>query len=82
MAEKDQYIGEFRRGPAIFTVFGTGKRTGRYRVECDDGTGRTAVCVLTDRAGESPEWEGRWQRDRRRAWIESEARAIIERTTA
>lgn len=71
----DAYLGEFRRGPAVFAVFRFDP--GSYRVECDDGNGPSAVCRLSDHPGDEPRWHGAWNGDRWCAWIEAQARKVI-----
>lgn len=84
------YIGEFRRGPAIFTVFRIAVKPDRYRVMCSDGNGPGPVCVFTDRSASDnpasddhsaaePRWHGAWNGDEWCPWIEAEARKVIER---
>ncbi|WP_199044495.1 hypothetical protein [Glycomyces salinus] len=72
----DAYLGEFRRGPAVFTVFRFDRDS--YRVECNDGNGPSPVCGFTDRTGDKPHWHGAWNGDRWCAWIEAEARKVIK----
>ncbi|WP_026924560.1 hypothetical protein [Glycomyces arizonensis] len=53
MVDEDAYLGEFRRGPAIFTVFALDKTHNthngnrRIRVDCNDGNGPSEVCTFT-----------------------------------
>ena len=59
----DAYLGEFRRGPAIFTVFQTAKAPANYRVDCNDGNGPSKVCTFSDRPASGPTWRGAWNGD-------------------
>lgn len=84
------YLGEFRRGPAIFTVFQTdqtdrteqGDRTdedpAHYRVDCNDGNGPSEVCTFSNHPGSGPKWHGAWNGDEWCAWIELEARKVVK----
>lgn len=76
--EADHYIGEFRRGPAIFTVFQTALAPRAFRVDCNDGNGPSEVCTFTDRPGSGPKWHGAWNGDEWCAWIELQARKTIK----
>jgi hypothetical protein len=61
----------------VFTV----RRTGSdYRVDCDDGGGPREVCRLSDRPGSGPQWHGAWNGDAWCAWIEAEARKLINQS--
>ncbi|WP_156926026.1 hypothetical protein [Glycomyces arizonensis] len=73
------YIGEFRRGPAIFTVFRIAVKPDRYRVLCSDGNGPGPVCVFADEPGSEPRWHGAWNGDEWCPWIDAEARKVIAR---
>ena len=59
----DGYLGEFRRGPAIFTVFQTSTVAREYRVDCNDGNGPSEVCVFSNHLGSGPSWHGAWNGD-------------------
>ncbi|HLU27442.1 MAG TPA: hypothetical protein VKZ65_03315 [Glycomyces sp.] len=72
------YLGEFRRGPAVFTVFAL-RRGERVRVDCDDGNGPGEVCVFADEPDSEPRWHGAWNGDEWCPWIEAEARRIARR---
>ena len=72
---KDTYIGEFRRGPAIFTVFASDKGK-KFRVDCSDGNGPGDVCTFT--LDQPPTWHGAWNGDEWCSWIEAEARKIVK----
>ncbi len=72
----DTYLGEFRRGPAIFTVFRTAPEPPAFRVDCNDGNGPSEVCTFSDRPGSGPKWHGAWNGDEWCAWIELQARTI------
>lgn len=73
------YLGEFRRGPAIFTVHRIAVRPSRYRIMCSDGNAPSPVCVLSEAPGSEPRWHGAWNGDQWCAWIEAEARKVIAR---
>ncbi|WP_157930597.1 hypothetical protein [Glycomyces xiaoerkulensis] len=72
-------LGEFRRGPAIFSVFRTAVSPAQYRVTCSDGNGPSEVCTFSDRPGPGPKWHGAWNGDQWCDWIEAEARRIVAR---
>lgn len=74
----DGYLGEFRRGPAVFTVVQRCE-TSVYRVDCNDGNGPSKVCEFSEHPSVSPHWHGAWRGDEWCAWIEFQARKIIER---
>ncbi|WP_100448792.1 hypothetical protein [Glycomyces xiaoerkulensis] len=74
----DGYVGEFRRGPAIFSVRRSAREPREYRVDCNDGNGPSEVCRLPETTGAGPLWHGAWNGDQWCAWIESEARKVIE----
>ncbi|GAB3649998.1 hypothetical protein GCM10028833_18690 [Glycomyces tarimensis] len=80
--DEGTYLGEFRRGPAIFTVFRTAQAPACYRVTCSDGNGPSEVCVFTDRPGSGPQWHGAWNGDEWCGWIEAEARTIVQKLPA
>ncbi|GAB3659183.1 hypothetical protein [Glycomyces tarimensis] len=67
------YLGEFRRGPAIFTVFAL-PGSDRLRVDCNDGNGPSEVCTFM--SDQHPAWRGAWNGDDWCPWIEAEARRI------
>ncbi len=73
----DRYLGEFRRGPAIFTVFQTAVEPRSYRVDCSDGNGPGEVCTFNEHPGSAPKWRGAWNGDEWCRWIETEARKVI-----
>ncbi|HEU5129280.1 MAG TPA: hypothetical protein VFU12_14940 [Glycomyces sp.] len=73
------YLGEFRRGPAIFTLFRIGADPDRYRILCSDGNGPSPVCAFTDTPGAEPRWHGAWNGDEWCPWIEAQARKVIAR---
>ncbi|GAB3219789.1 hypothetical protein GCM10027447_03270 [Glycomyces halotolerans] len=76
----DRYLGEFRRGPAIFTVHQTGTEPAGYRVDCNDGNGPSEVCVFTEGPNSGPKWHGPWNGDEWCAWIEAEACKLVEQS--
>jgi hypothetical protein len=76
-APEGAYIGEFRRGPAIFTVFRIAVKPDRYRVMCSDGNGPGPVCVFAVPSDAEPRWHGAWNGDEWCPWIEAEARKVI-----
>lgn len=71
----DAYMGEFRRGPAVFCVYRFDPDS--YRVDADDGNGPSQVCRIPAAASEPIRWHGPWNGDRWCSWIESEARKLI-----
>lgn len=81
MAEAgDEFLGEFQRGPAIFTVFRTAKDANVIRVDCrDNGGGPNPCATFNDGIAESPYWHGAWNRDRWCPWIVAETRKGVEK---
>ena len=87
------FLGDFVRGPALFTAYRLGPDQGRYPngpceylVDCDDGVGPREVCRFSDEGAEdeSPEtaafepvWRGAWNGDEWCDWIMERARAFI-----
>jgi hypothetical protein len=69
------FLGEFRRGPARFTVHRDDPHG--YLVNCDDGNGPSEVLRLTAYPGAKPQWHGPWNGDRWCKWIEAETRKVI-----
>ncbi|WP_460543975.1 hypothetical protein [Glycomyces halotolerans] len=74
----DGYLGEFRRGPALFTVHRIAEDPARYRVECNDGNGPSPVCYFFDSRNADIQWHGAWRGDEWCDWIESEARRVVK----
>lgn len=73
----DQFLGEFKRGPAIFFIYRTAPDT--YRIDFrDNGGGPSKVCEFT--ADTAPRWRGAWNGDEWCSWIEAQARSVIGHT--
>lgn len=81
MAEtKDDYLGEFKRGLAVFTVFRTAKDSNVIRVDCQDsGGGPNPAATFEEGIDDSPYWHGAWNRDRWCPWIITETRKIVKK---
>ncbi|GAA1689073.1 hypothetical protein GCM10009830_40790 [Glycomyces endophyticus] len=80
----DGYVGDFRRGPAAFTLYSLGAdHPGRpnriigYLLDVDDGAGPRECCRFTDDPEDVPEWSGAWQGDQWCAWLLEQCRALI-----
>lgn len=81
---QDGWLGDFSRGPAVFSVYRAGVETGghpllppEYRIECNDGAGPRVICRFFDEPESVPEWFGAWRGDDWCPWILKEARALI-----
>lgn len=73
------YLGEFRRGPAFFTVFQTASDPRVYRVDCrDSGGGPNPCCTFEEGIEASPRWHGAWNHDEWCDWIEAETRKVVK----
>jgi hypothetical protein len=65
----DGYIGDFRKGPAVFTLYTLGSDPGRaervtdYLLDVDDGAGQRECCRFTDESDAVAEWAPTWQGD-------------------
>ncbi|MEU6247624.1 hypothetical protein [Glycomyces sp. NPDC047010] len=63
------YIGDFYRGPAVFTLYSLGAhpadpaRITSYLVDVEDGAGPRECCRFTDEPDTVPEWARTWQND-------------------
>ncbi|WP_335987062.1 hypothetical protein [Glycomyces sp. MUSA5-2] len=79
----DGYLGDFRRGPAVFTLYSLGSEPGRtpkiidYLLDVDDGAGARECCRFTDDPEDVPEWATAWRRDPWCPWILEQCRALI-----
>jgi hypothetical protein len=80
----DGWLGDFDRGPAIFSVHRIGSNNGghphlppEYRIECNDGAGPRVICRFTDEPDPVPEWFGAWRGDEWCAWILDNAYRLI-----
>lgn len=68
----DGYLGDFRRGPAVFTLYDLGtdfparkEKVHDYLLDVDDGAGPRECCRFTDDSEDVPEWAPTWLGD---AW--------------
>jgi hypothetical protein len=82
--DTDGWLGDFRRGPAVFSLYRLGPDSGghplavpEYRVECNDGAGPRVICRFTDEPEAVPEWFGAWRGDEWCGWILERARVLI-----
>jgi hypothetical protein len=78
------YLGDFRRGPAVFTLYELAAGQGRhplspveYLVDVDDGTGPRECCRFWDDPEDVPEWNRAWSNDEWGPWIMDRCRALI-----
>jgi len=78
------YLGDFTKGPAIFTLYTLGPDQGcypngptRYLIDVDDGAGARECCRFTADPTESPIWNGCWNNDEWCSWILEQAHALI-----
>ncbi|PRY57924.1 hypothetical protein [Glycomyces artemisiae] len=81
----DGYLGDFRRGPAVFTLYDLGPdypgRAGRvtdYLLDVDDGAGPRECCRFTDDAEDVPVWSRAWKGDAWCPWIMQQCEALIK----
>jgi hypothetical protein len=73
------YLGEFRRGPAFFTVFQTSANPRVYRVDCRDSGGGPNPCATFEEGIEdSPYWHGAWNHDEWCGWIVAETHKVVK----
>lgn len=80
--EQDVYLGEFRRGPAFFTVFQTSADPRVHRVDCrDSGGGPNPCATFEEGIDESPRWHGAWNRDEWCPWIVAQTRKVVMNPT-
>jgi hypothetical protein len=82
--DTDGWLGDFRKGPAVFSLYRLGPESGghplavpEYRIECNDGAGPRVICRFTDEPEAVPEWLGAWRRDEWCGWILEQARVLI-----
>jgi len=65
----DGYLGDFCRGPAVFTLYTLGAhpadphRVTTYLVDVEDGAGPRECCRFTDEPDSVPEWASTWRND-------------------
>jgi hypothetical protein len=78
------YLGEFRRGPALFVLYAIPtdrsaypNQPGHYLIDCFDPIGPGEVCRFSNDPAESPIWRGSWRGDEWCSWILERARARI-----
>lgn len=80
----DGYLGDFRRGPATFTLYQVAPVPHRYTpgpaeylIDVFDGAGPRECCRFTDDRDDQPEWTRTWKNDDWCAWIIQQAKRII-----
>ncbi|GAA1672705.1 hypothetical protein GCM10009830_18620 [Glycomyces endophyticus] len=79
----DGYLGDFRRGPAVFTLYSLGSHPARtpkiteYLIDADDGAGARECCRFTDDPEDVAEWSKAWAGDEWCPWILEQCRALI-----
>lgn len=78
------YLGDFTRGPAVFTLYRIGPDQSRYPngpveflVDVDDGAGARECCRFTDEPGQPVTWNRAWNGDEWCPWILDRANALI-----
>ncbi|WP_335988523.1 hypothetical protein [Glycomyces sp. MUSA5-2] len=73
------WLGDFVRGPMVFSVFQTleDAEAGMYRIDCRCGSEPRPVGTLTADPFTAPVWDTAWAGDAWCAWIELHARDLI-----
>lgn len=77
--DEDGWLGDFSRGPAVFSVYrlpGVPLSTPEYRIDCNDGAGPRTISRFTASTDDEPEWLGSWQGDHWCGWILERARRL------
>ncbi|MFB9658438.1 hypothetical protein ACFQS3_19560 [Glycomyces mayteni] len=81
----DGYLGDFRRGPAVFTLYrlgpdhpGRAQKMIAYLLDVDDGVGARECCRFTDDPEDVPEWAATWLGDPWCEWILERCKALID----
>jgi hypothetical protein len=86
--DDDGWLGDFSRGPAVFSVFRTGSNGGHplpppeYRATCNDGAGPREICRFTEEPEFAQEWFGAWRSDQCRPWIPLLAKGLLKNPEA
>lgn len=83
------YLGDFARGPALFTVYKIPPDQGCYPnvpgfylIDVDDGVGARECCRFTDEPDDVPEWNGSWRGDPWCPAILKQAKALIAKAAS
>lgn len=78
------YLGDFRRGPATFTLYRTAPVPHRYTpgpaeylIDVFDGAGPRECCRFTDDHDDVPAWTKTWRGDEWCPWILEQAKKLI-----
>jgi hypothetical protein len=80
----DGHLGDFRRGPAVFSLYRLGSdfparadKFTDYLLDVDDGAGARECCRFTDDPEDVPAWNRAWNGDEWCPWILERCRALI-----
>jgi hypothetical protein len=80
----DGYLGDFLRGPAVFTLYHLGldhparpERINAYLLDVDDGAGPRECCRFTDDPEDFAEWAVAWEGDEWCLWIMAQCHTLI-----
>ncbi|THV23604.1 hypothetical protein [Glycomyces paridis] len=79
----DGYLGDFRRNPAVFTLYrldsfpARARKVAEYLLDVDDGAGARECCRFTDDPDDVPAWYGAWNGDEWCEWIMQQVQKII-----
>ncbi|WP_133884251.1 hypothetical protein [Glycomyces sp. NRRL B-16210] len=79
----DGYLGDFRRGPAVFTLYrldtfpARARKVVEYLLDVDDGAGAQECCRFTDDPDDAPAWYRAWDGDQWCGWIMQEVQKLI-----
>ncbi|WP_335991605.1 hypothetical protein [Glycomyces sp. MUSA5-2] len=80
----DGYLGDFQRGPAVFTLYSLGSQPAQsprvieYLLDVEDGAGPRECCRFTDDPDDVAEWSPTWLGDPWCGWILERCNALID----
>ncbi|MEV3939058.1 hypothetical protein AB0K52_24170 [Glycomyces sp. NPDC049804] len=84
LSPAEGFLGDFARGPALFSVYDLGpdksrypNGPNRYLIDVEDGVGPRECCRFTDDPEDQPVWNGAWNNDPWCPWILQQSKALI-----